>query len=343
MQRHFGTRCRWLLGVALLVGSVAVARAQGPPQMPPPTGPNTLVWQEGQLGPLFSTAEPVRLSEYWLGLACSPAPPALRAQLKLGEGEGLVVEHVLPDSPAANAGIEQYDVLVRAGDKPLGNLQDLIDAVDAAKEKELTLKAVRGGKSTEIKVTPAKRPQTPETVLPDQKKRRFDWGQPWGGDKAPWRFRFWGPGWILPPDATKPEKPLPGNLSIAVIRSGEEPAKIVVKRGDEKWEVTEDQLDKLPDDIRGHVERMLGRAPGRHGGKWSYDFDFVPDWRMPHWEGIPQGQMEKRMEEMSRRIEEMRKSIEQLRENRPRLRAAPKLKEAPAPKVYPPEQKREKI
>jgi hypothetical protein len=331
MQKDFGTRCRWLLGLALAVGWVAVARAEGPPRTLSPIGPSVLPWQEGQFGPFFGTPEPVKLSEYWLGLACSPAPPALRAQLKLGEGEGLVVDQVAPDSPAAKAGIEQYDVLVRAGDKPLGKLQDLIDAVDAAKDKPLALKAVRGGKSIEIKVTPAKRPEAPETVLPGEKNRRPGEVPPWGEGKLPWRFRFWGPGWILPPEA-KPEASLPDNVSVTITRSGDKPARIVVKRGDEKWEVTEDQLDKLPDDVRGPVERMLGQTPGRHAGKGAHDFDFVPEWPTPHWEGVPQGQMEKRMEEMSRRIEEMRKAIEQLRENRPRLKAAPKLKEVPAPK-----------
>ena len=50
-------------------------------------------------------------------------------------------------------------------------------------------------------------------------------------------------------------------MSIVISKEGDQPAKIVVKRGDEKWEVTEKELDKLPADVRPHVEHMFG-----HGG-----------------------------------------------------------------------------
>lgn len=37
----------------------------------------------------------VAMSEYWIGVGCVPASPALRAQLGLDEGTGLVVQHVV--------------------------------------------------------------------------------------------------------------------------------------------------------------------------------------------------------------------------------------------------------
>ena len=336
-------RTAWLAGVAMVLTAFGTVHAQGPPD----------VLQFGEM-PTIEPMEPIRLSDHWIGLNCRPAQDALRAQLDLPEGTGLVVELVVPDSPAAKAGIEQFDVLVKADGKPLEKLQDLIDAVDAAKEKELKLELRRGGKSVELTLKPAKRPElaSPIPGLEPGGKPSYEWlkkhlGEmapgtdlrellPEGAWQAPWRFRFWGPGGILPPDA-KPRPPLPGNMSVTITRSGDEPAKIVVKRGDEKWEVTEDQLDKLPEEIRPHLERMLGRAAARRAAKpgppdqksRSYDFDFIPDWRPPHWEGWPEGRLEQRLEEMNRRIDELRKSIEQLRENRPRLKAAPKLKEAP--------------
>jgi hypothetical protein len=338
----------WLLGVAAMAGMLVWAgagRADGPPGS----------WREGPLFfpsdddgqfpvPYFD-GEPLRLSDHWIGLECRPVSPALRAQLKLAEEEGLVVAQVVPDAPAAKAGIEQYDVIVEADGKPPKGLQDLIDAVEAAKDKELALKVVRGGKTREVKVKPAKRPETQlprasaeedEDPLRDRMKRYYDYFAPDQEGRHPWRFRFWGPGRILPPDA-KPEKRLPGNLSVTITRAGDEPAKIVVKRGDEKWEVTEDQLDKLPDDVRGHVERMLGRTPPERGPKTrSYDFDFVPEWpgAVPQWKGWPEGGLEQRMEEMNRRIDELRKSLDDLRERGPRLEDAPQRKD-PRPKEEP--------
>ena len=37
------------------------------------------------------------------------------------------------------------------------------------------------------------------------------------------------------------------------------PAKIKVEQGDKTWEVTENSLDQLPEDVRPHVEPMVGR------------------------------------------------------------------------------------
>ena len=45
------------------------------------------------------------------------------------------------------------------------------------------------------------------------------------------------------------------------LRSGKNPAKISVSRGDEKWNLTDQELNKLPDDVRPFVERMLGGGP----------------------------------------------------------------------------------
>ncbi|NQT11191.1 MAG: PDZ domain-containing protein, partial [Planctomycetes bacterium] len=278
----------------------------------------------------FAQSEPIQLSDYWLGLACNPASEALRAQLGLAEGEGLVVEEVLADSPAAKAGMKQYDVVVKVDGKSAGKLQELVNAVDAAKEKEVTIELLRGGKPVKIKATPQKRPEMPQAGPPrpeqfsdpnwEMWRKHFDQfrqGEPGG---APWRFRFWGPGTILPPHGkaqppqAAPHPPLPGNLSVAVTKAGDDPAKVVVKRDDEKWEVTEESLDKLPDDVRPHVERMLGGGVVQPGIDLApHDFNFVPQQPMPHWGGHPQGSLQPWMDEVNRRMEEIRRAIDEMR------------------------------
>src|SRR5687767_4116277 len=42
-------------------------------------------------------------SSHWLGLECFPIDAALRSHLGLAEGEGLIIEQVVPESPAAKA------------------------------------------------------------------------------------------------------------------------------------------------------------------------------------------------------------------------------------------------
>ncbi len=289
---------------------------------------------------------PIKLGDYWIGLGCAAAGDALRSQLGLEEGQGLVVESVIPDTPAAKAGIQRHDVLIKAGDKPLGGLPDLLDAVEAAKENELTLELIRGGKSRKIAVTPAKRPEEQRQqpwnlIAPGQGdyKRLGDWLhelRPGDATMGPMQFRFFHPPAILPPGAAiHPPLPgslaLPGNLSVTITKQGDTPAQIVVKRGDEKWEVSEGELDKLPEDVRGHVQRMLGGGRGDRLFHNFRGFDFVPNLGVPvrpddqledrpEFREVPRGplekRMEKRMEDMNRRMEELRKSVDELRKNR---------------------------
>jgi len=76
----------------------------------------------------------------FLGVSGSPVMPALREQLKLPKGVGLVVEHVEPKSPAEEAGIKQYDVLHKIGDQLLVNAHQLAVLVRMHKpDEEVTL------------------------------------------------------------------------------------------------------------------------------------------------------------------------------------------------------------
>ena len=69
-----------------------------------------------------------------LGVALAPPRVArrLRAAVGLPERDGLLVRAVVDGSPAARAGLERGDLLVRAGDRDLTTMDDLFDALDAA-------------------------------------------------------------------------------------------------------------------------------------------------------------------------------------------------------------------
>ncbi len=271
---------------------------------------------------LLAAARPARISDYWIGLECYPAEGALRTQLELAEGQGLLIESVAEDSPAAKAGLEKHDVIVKAGGKPVGQVAELIEAVDKAKEKNLVLEVIRQARPKKIEVTPAKRPAQAQPLIPHLPmpvpgnpdaaaiKKWLEQVKPEPVPGGPMRFRFFQPGMILPPGA-RVHPPLPGNMSVAITRQGGEPAKIVVKKGDKKWEVTEKELDKLPEDIRPHVEHALGRIP--LGGPAGLDVDVdvlkpTPDAATP-----PNTQFDKQLDRMNRQIEELRKAVEQMR------------------------------
>jgi hypothetical protein len=89
-------------------------------------------------------AKPVKAA--WLGLTASPPPPALRHQLKLPDGTGLVVDFVQPKSPADQAGIRQYDLLTRLDDQMLINPEQLAVLVRTFKpNQEIHLTYFREG------------------------------------------------------------------------------------------------------------------------------------------------------------------------------------------------------
>ena len=67
---------------------------------------------------------------------------------------------------------------------------------------------------------------------------------------------------MLPPGVSiRPE--LPDDMSVDIHREGKKPAEITVKKGKQTWRATEDDLSKLPDDIRHEVEPLLHDGPVR--------------------------------------------------------------------------------
>ncbi len=208
-------------------------------------------------------ALPDRMPEYWLGIELRP------------DEKGIVVQQVVPDSPAAKAGVAPNDVILKADDKKVSEMSDVIKAVEAAKDKEMKLEVMRDGKPMTIAVTPAKRPEEARFLPRGDFEAFRKWLEqlPQGGGggggfgQGPMQFRFMRPGVILPHGAPI-HPPLPGNMSITITKTGDKPAEIVVKQGDEKWEVTEKDLDKLPEKVRPFVERMLGMAGGAGAMFW---------------------------------------------------------------------------
>ena len=156
-----------------------------------------------------------------------------------------------------------------------------------------------------------------------------------GPVKGPLEFRFIRPGALLP-KALKLHPPLPGNVGITINKQGDNPPKIVVTKDDQKWEVTEENLDELPDDLRPHVERLLGRVNFTAPLEKIRTFDFIPkvirpDGAEPRIEQRALSQpvepqelrkqhrdrLNRRIEDMNRQMEELRKSFDELRKNMP--------------------------
>jgi hypothetical protein len=218
-------------------------------------------------------AQELELGKYWIGVQINDVSPALRAQLNLEENRGVLVGEVLPDSPATKAGVKRYDILLAIGEHKIGANEDVLRAVKAADGKEIRLTLLRGGSERSVSVTPAERPVRAVVARPPEgAKELATWfqrvqpGVPLGTVQQ-WpnlQFDVVKPGQALV--LSNPELPLvrqpvqlPESLSITITREGRQPAKIKVKQEEREIETTEDKTGELPDDIRRHVEAMLGR------------------------------------------------------------------------------------
>lgn len=128
------------------------------PMLPMLLGAVSMVWPAGAvlaadvIAPTRSHLVPVSeaartpTSGQGLGMKLSRASAVLRRQLAITRGAGLVVEDVTPGSPAARAGFEPHDVVVRLDDQILV-LPEQLDALIEAAELEDTLDCtvLRGG------------------------------------------------------------------------------------------------------------------------------------------------------------------------------------------------------
>jgi hypothetical protein len=89
----------------------------------------------------------------YIGIVTAPVPAELTAQLGLPEGFGLLVQDVLPDSPAKAAGLAKYDVLKTFNDQQLVNPDQLSALVrSAGKDKEINLTLMRKGQEQRVTV-----------------------------------------------------------------------------------------------------------------------------------------------------------------------------------------------
>ena len=89
----------------------------------------------------------------FLGVETSPIPSVLSDQLGLAKGFGLVVDYVVPDGPAATAGVLQNDILKMMNDQILMEPNQLAKLVRSYSEgTTVTLTILRKGKDEKVTV-----------------------------------------------------------------------------------------------------------------------------------------------------------------------------------------------
>lgn len=95
-----------------------------------PAGSNTVAAADDKTRPMTSATK--RKYKLLLGIQPGTVGPALKAQLGLDGFAGIIVEDVVPGSPAGKAGIQRYDVITKVGDKPISDPKNITEALGEA-------------------------------------------------------------------------------------------------------------------------------------------------------------------------------------------------------------------
>ena len=110
-----------------------------------------------------------------IGVEIVELTPQLRDFFDVAPERGVLVSRVLPDSPAAAAGLQAGDVILEADGRKIASRLELVQAVRGTEEGErVELRVSRKGKTREIEV----QPEHPEPPM-HQAMRRL---RPWAGD-----------------------------------------------------------------------------------------------------------------------------------------------------------------
>jgi serine protease Do len=103
----------------------------------------------------------------WLGVHVQNITDEIAASLGLAEAKGALVAKVSPGSPAATAGIQPSDVIVKFDGEPIENMRSLPRAVAAtAIGKSVAVELLRKGETKNFSVTIGRLPEDEEAAVP---------------------------------------------------------------------------------------------------------------------------------------------------------------------------------
>ena len=138
-----------IAAIALPIAGFAQTPPPPPPQPPGPHGP------PGMPG---GRENAPKVPMTFLGVETSQVPNVVSEQLGLTKGLGLVVDYVVPNSPAASAGVQQNDILKMLNDQILMEPTQLRKLLQTFSEgTEVTLTILRKGQEQKITVKLAKK------------------------------------------------------------------------------------------------------------------------------------------------------------------------------------------
>jgi hypothetical protein len=210
------------------------------------------------LPPLARAEDPPATEEKgtYLGVLFCPISEALYDHLpQLPRGQGVLVTHVLPDSPASRADLRRHDLLLQYGDTPIRDCEHLVRLIQTDKsQRKVRLHLLRGGREATV-----------EVVLGLGPKLRIAQPNPTGQrDNAEPPRAIAKPG--APPAVTVSITPLEqGKLKVAIEYFHEETGRYKGLKCEGDTEEIALEVQKLPARERQLVNYALQRIKDRTG------------------------------------------------------------------------------
>src|SRR6266436_1402794 len=164
--------------VLLPIAAFAQPNPPTPPNPPPGPPPN------GPVGPGGDREHhEKKVPVTYLGVETSEVPRVVSEQLGLPKGFGLVVDYVVPDGPAAAAGVQQNDILRMLNDQILTEPNQLSKLIRSFSEgTTVTFTVLRKGKEEKVGVKLSKKEVSEHSDM-------------WRGHRPDFNFNFNGHDW----------------------------------------------------------------------------------------------------------------------------------------------------
>ncbi len=148
-----------LLAAVGLLPLTGFAQTPTPPPIPPtPAVPAVPAVPPVPAVPGVPRDKGPKIPVTFLGVETSEVPNVVSEQLGLAKGFGLVIDYVVPDGPAATAGLQQNDILKMLNDQILTEPDQLAKLIRSFPEgTTVTLTVLRKGAETKLQAKLAKR------------------------------------------------------------------------------------------------------------------------------------------------------------------------------------------
>src|SRR5206468_11994413 len=168
--------------IIIAVAGLIPLPAFSQPQTRPPAPPNPPAAPIPPQPPRDREDRMPKVPVTFLGVDTSEVPSVLCDQLGLPKGFGLVVDYVVPDGPAAAAGVQQNDVIKVLNDQILTDPGQLAKLVRSYSEgTNVTLTLLRKGQEQKVTVKLAKKEVPRRRAFMDQMRHmNHDWNFDFG-------------------------------------------------------------------------------------------------------------------------------------------------------------------